>query len=257
MRIRYGSFSKIEHLFFARASATESRASRDRCPLRHANRVETKVLYFAAGMAKCPLCSQRAAKRHCPAKAGKICSICCGTKREVEIDCPGDCVYLRKGRSFESSREHRHDARQPTPQFNQQFLYRNTGTINRVAQAILEERDRAPGMVDQDVRSALDALRATMKTLSSGIHYETLPEGSVASMGLYRRIKSALEQLMQPQGPTVDALRVSDIPELLDFLLVTAESRSSGRPRSRQYLDWLASVAPEPPPDEASRIIVP
>ncbi len=76
-------------------------------------------------------------------------------------------------------------------------------------------------------------------------------------MGLFRRIKSVLEQLMQPQGPTVNALRVSDIPELLDFMLMNAESRSSGRPRSRQYLDWLTSVAPEAPRDEASRIIVP
>jgi hypothetical protein len=208
-------------------------------------------------MAKCPLCSQRVAKRHCPAKAAKICSICCGTKREVEIDCPGDCVHLRKGRSFESARDHQHHPRPSTPQFNQQFLYRNTAAINALAHAILEERVRAHGMVDQDVKDALDAVRATMKTLSSGIHYETLPEGSVASMGLYRRIKSVLEQLMQPQGPTVDALRVSDISELLDFLLVTAESRSSGRPRSRQYLDWLASVAPEPPREEASQIIVP
>ena len=208
-------------------------------------------------MAKCPLCSQRAAKRHCPAKGAKICSICCGTKREVEIDCPGDCVHLRKGRSFESAREHRHDPRHSTRQFNQQLLYRNTAAINALAHAILEERVRAPGMVDQDVRDALDAVRATMKTLSSGIHYDTLPEGSVASIGLYRRIKPVLEQLMQPQGLTVDALRVSDIAELLDFLLVTAESRSSGRPRSRQYLDWLASVTPEPPREAASQIIVP
>ncbi len=249
--------SKTDPGFCEREPVYEGRASHGRFHLRHPIRVETKVLYFAASMAKCPLCSQRMAKRHCPAKAAKICSICCGTKREVEIDCPGDCVYLRKGRSFESSREHRHDPGQPTPQFNQQFLYRNTAAINALAHAILEERVRTPGMVDQDVRDALDAVRATMKTLSSGIHYETLPEGNVASMGLYRVIKSVLEQLMQPQGPTVDALRVSDTPELLDFLLVTAESRSSGRPRSRQYLDWLASVAPGPTQEEASRIIVP
>ncbi len=208
-------------------------------------------------MAKCPLCSQRVAKRQCPAKEGKICSICCGTKREVEIDCPGDCVYLQTGRAFESARQHRHDASQPTPQFNQQSLYRNTPVINAVVQTILEERLRDSSIVDQDVRTALIALKATMKTLSSGIHYETLPEGNVAAVGLYRQLKSVLEQLMQPQGPKRDALRVSEIPELLDFLLVTAESRSSGRPRSRQYLEWLSSVAAESPPEEAGRIIVP
>ena len=219
--------------------------------------VETKVLYYASIMAKCPLCSQRAAKRHCPAKGSKICSICCGTKREVEIDCPGDCVHLRTGRSFEAARQQPHESHRPTPRFDQQFLYRNSAAINAVAHAILEERVHTPEMVDPDVREALEALRATMKTLSSGIYYETLPEGGPRSIALYRRIKPALEDLMQPQGPTVDALRVSDIPELLDFLLMTAESRSSGRPRSRQYLDWLASVAPELPREETSRIVVP
>ena len=206
---------------------------------------------------KCPLCSQRTAKRHCPAKAGKICPICCGTKREVEIDCPGDCVHLRKGRFSESDRHHHHDAHHHTAKFNQQFLYRNAAAVNGVAQSILEERVRAPGMVDKDVSEALEAVKATMKTLATGIHYETLPEGNTVATGLYRRIKSILEASMQPQGPAHDALRVSDIPELIDFLMVTAQSRSSGRPRSRQYLDWLASVAPEPPKEEPRQIIVP
>ena len=53
---------------------------------------------------KCLLCESRKGKRFCPAKAGQICPVCCGTKREVEIDCPSDCVYLHAGREYESSK---------------------------------------------------------------------------------------------------------------------------------------------------------
>ena len=42
----------------------------------------------------CPLCRERKGKRHCPAKDERICSVCCGGKRLVEIDCPRDCAYL-------------------------------------------------------------------------------------------------------------------------------------------------------------------
>ena len=216
------------------------------------------IYTFATDMPKCPLCSQRSAKRFCPAKAQKICSICCGTKREIEIDCPGDCVHLRTGRSFESARRRSGDELEIPPQSNQQLLYRNATSINAAAQAILEERLRSPSMVDQDVEVALDALKTAMKTLSSGIYYETLPSSGAQAMALYRRLKAVLEQLMAPQGAVgVNAIRVSDIPEVLEFILSTVRSRSSGRPKSRQYLAWLASVVEEPVRDRPSQLILP
>ncbi len=42
----------------------------------------------------CPICEKRKAARFCPAKGEKICAVCCGTEREVTIDCPSDCAYL-------------------------------------------------------------------------------------------------------------------------------------------------------------------
>ena len=215
------------------------------------------VLYFAAVMAKCPLCSRRVAKRHCPAKATKICSVCCGTKREVEIDCPSDCTHLQKGRFYEASRQVQQRSVTPPREFSPQFLRKHATAITVIAVAVLEERAQIPAMVDQEARDAFEALKATMKTLSAGIYYETLPEGSSASIALFRRVQSALEHLMQPQGPAHDALRVSDVPELLDFMIATAQTHSSGRPRSRQYLDWLAVMVPVPERDAPSRLIVP
>src|SRR5262249_16974412 len=41
----------------------------------------------------CPICEKRKGARFCPAKGEKICAICCGTEREVTIDCPVHCSY--------------------------------------------------------------------------------------------------------------------------------------------------------------------
>ena len=42
----------------------------------------------------CPLCRKRPAKRACPALGQEICTVCCATKRLVEIQCTEDCRYL-------------------------------------------------------------------------------------------------------------------------------------------------------------------
>ena len=59
----------------------------------------TGILLHGAGYAKltpmpCPLCRQRSARRQCPALGRAICAVCCGSKRQVEINCPPDCGYL-------------------------------------------------------------------------------------------------------------------------------------------------------------------
>ncbi len=56
-------------------------------------------------MAKCTSCGQRKGNRLCPGLTASICSLCCGTKREKEILCVGDCEYLQKGKDYQLGRE--------------------------------------------------------------------------------------------------------------------------------------------------------
>lgn len=56
-------------------------------------------------MAKCVSCTSRKGKRSCPALGSVICSQCCGTKREKEIDCPEDCFYLGKSKQYFTERQ--------------------------------------------------------------------------------------------------------------------------------------------------------
>ena len=46
----------------------------------------------------CPSCGRRKGRRDCPALRASICTICCGTKRLVEINCPETCVHLTSAR---------------------------------------------------------------------------------------------------------------------------------------------------------------
>jgi hypothetical protein len=192
-------------------------------------------------MATCPLCSQRSGKRFCPAKDTKICAVCCGQKREIEIDCPSACPYLKASRSYESEKpipdpEVAAKARDLDPEFIERFH----PILDGLTLAIVEERASSPWLVDNDVIEALKALTATLKTLSSGIYYESLPDGPVR-MSLFRRLKELLDELMKAD-PSAEGrvLKVSEAIKILEFLLFVSQANSSVRPRSRRYLDWIA-----------------
>src|SRR6185436_16790648 len=117
-------------------------------------------------MAMCPLCSSRSGKRYCPAKDAQICAVCCGTKREIEIDCPSTCNYLKASRSYE--------AEKPTidpelvakiRKYDNSFVQRFNFVLMTVNQAVLEERLSSSWLVDRDVIEVYKALAATMRTL--------------------------------------------------------------------------------------------
>jgi hypothetical protein len=210
-------------------------------------------------MAMCPLCSQRAGKRYCPAKDFKICAVCCGTRREVEIDCPSSCPYLKASRSYELEKPI------PDPElaakvqrFGEDFLEKYYGFLDMLTLAIIAERMNSAWLVDHDVIEVLKTLRATFKTLSGGIYYESLPDGPVRQ-ALSRRLKELLDQMMQPD-PAADrrTLKISEAMDILDFLTVMVQLNSSVRPKSRRYLDWISEkYAGQMPAQQSSGLIIP
>lgn len=211
-------------------------------------------------MARCPLCSERPAKRFCPAKDTSICPVCCGTKREVEIDCPAACSYLQAGRSYESERRTLDpDLLARVKPLGDDFLYRFSAVMNVLSLGVLEERQRSPWLVDVDVIEAYKGLHSTLKTLEGGIHYETVPEGAVRA-SLYHRLKKMLDGMMQAQADGTPALKVSEAMQVMDFLAFAATVNSNPRPKSRQYLDWItgmATAAGAAQEQQSSRLIVP
>lgn len=211
----------------------------------------------------CPICQRRKAARYCPARGETICTICCGTEREVTLDCPYDCIYLVRARQ----QEEQHRAPVPPGEIPFAGVELPTGVLdlNRALLAalgttILGFTVEAPRLSDPDVAAALQALAETYRTLTSGLYYERPPEGGPARE-LYGTLRQAVEELKKEQlaRGALPVTRESDVLYIAVFLARVLRVRSNGRPRCRAFLDFLRAQFPQAAAaeKEAPRIIVP
>jgi hypothetical protein len=210
----------------------------------------------------CPLCEKRKATRFCPAKAEKICAVCCGTEREVTIDCPVDCSYLIAAHRYED--EHQREIPADTPLLDVNvpgdLLHTQQQLMGALAFQIAKFCSSHPAATDSDVLDALQALAETFKTLTTGIYYETQPS-ALLPRELYATVTTFITELKQQlaQRANVSSLKDSDIFYLLVFLYRMGLLRTNGRPRSRRYIEFLRGQVPasQEVKREESRIIVP
>jgi hypothetical protein len=215
----------------------------------------------------CAICEKRKEKRFCPAVHGRICPQCCGEQREVTLDCPSDCIYLQQAREHERPGpivELDQTSLFPKVEIGDQFLYEQEHLILGLSYSLARSARSAHGVHDSDLMAALTSLAKSYETLaSSGLHYETpvtnLTHQAIASE-IQKMIKEYRELEQKQLGYT--RLRDSDVLRALVFLLRMGLSRTSGRPRSRAFLDFLFLQFPEQASaiaaaEEGSRIIVP
>jgi len=210
----------------------------------------------------CPVCEKRRADRFCPAKAEKICAVCCGKEREVTIDCPSDCTYLLSAHRYES--EHPRDIPADTPLLDetipQEVLHTHQQLMAALAFSIAKFCAAQPAAVDNDILAAIEALAQTYKTLSSGLIYEKPPQAPLPGE-LYASLTTFLDEIKKQQAERGASASFKDIEifYLLVFLYRMGLLRTNGRPRSRLFMEFLRGQFPEAPElkKEESRIIVP
>jgi len=210
----------------------------------------------------CPICEKRKAARFCPAKGEKICAVCCGTEREVTIDCPSDCAYLLAAHRYEN--EHQRSLPADTPLIDekipQDIIYTHQQLMAALAFSIAKFCAVQPTAADTDVLAALQALAQTYKTLNSGIIYEKPPDAPLPRE-LYAALIAFINEVKKQQAERAGSatLKDSDIFHLLIFLYRMGLLRTNGRPRSRRFIEFLRSQFPQSPEleREESRIIVP
>ena len=210
----------------------------------------------------CPICDKRKAARFCPAKGEKICAVCCGTEREVTIDCPSDCSFLVSAHRYED--EHRRSLPADTllldEKIPQDIVYTHQQLMAALAFSIAKFCAVQPAAVDADVLVAIQALAQTYKTLSSGIIYEKPPD-ALLPRELYAALIALLSELRKYQAEHASSagLKDSELFYLLVFLYRMGLLRTNGRPRSRRFIEFLRGQFPQSSElkREASRIIVP
>jgi len=211
----------------------------------------------------CPICQRRKATRFCPARGESICTICCGTEREVTLDCPADCIYLIR------AREQEEEQRKPVPRAELPFaelelptgvLDLNRQLVATMATTILGFEAETRGLADADVAATLRAMGETYRTLTSGLYYEKPPEGG-PSRELYTQLREAVQALRKDQlsRAALPVVKDSDVLYVTVFLARVLRTHSNGRPKCRAFIGFLGAQFPPVKGEEkeAPRIIVP
>ena len=210
----------------------------------------------------CPICEKRKSGRFCPALGEKICAVCCGTGREVTIDCPAGCGYLLAAHRYEE--EHRKPIPPDTPlldvTFSQDIIYARQPELSGVAFTIVKFCSAQPAVSDPEVLAALVALAETYKTLGTGIYYEKTPDAP-APRALYGELAKFLSEMKQREAERTgfSTIKDSEIFAVLVFLCRMELMRTNGRPRSRRFIEFLRGHFPksEELAREEPRIILP
>jgi hypothetical protein len=216
----------------------------------------------------CVICEIRKEKRFCPAVHGRICPQCCGEQREVSLDCPLDCPYLQQAREHEKPRAA--DQIDPAGLFLQvevsdQFMYEKEHLLMGLTYALAKSAGADRSLNDQDLIAALSTLAHSYeRRVNSGLHYD-----EPLTTDLRRRIVAELETMVKEYRQAeqkhvgYSTLRDAEVLKALVFLVRLAYGRTSGRPKSRAFVEFLFSQFPEKESavvtsqEASSRIILP
>ena len=104
-----------------------------------------------------------------------ICTVCCATKRQVEIQCPADCVYLSSARAHPPAVVQRRQERDVS--FILPIVSELTDTQYRLlllfqSATVAHAEGALPRLRDEDVAEAAATEAATLETARKGIIYE-------------------------------------------------------------------------------------
>jgi hypothetical protein len=206
---------------------------------------------MAAIESACKICGKRRARRPCPGVGGGICPICCGTEREVTVNCPLECAFLQEARQ-----------RDPEPEVDprtfpnsdirvdEEFLRRNEPLLILLSAAIARTAlEPGSGIVDSDVKDALDGLVRTYRTLQSGLVYESRPQNPLAGR-VYSSVQDTISDIRK-QVEGHGQVRDKDALGILAFLQRLEIQRNNARPKGRAFIDFLRGFFPPDSQGEA------
>ncbi len=208
----------------------------------------------------CKICNTRRPRRYCPGVGGEICTVCCGTEREVTVRCPFDCVYLREARSHEKPPAiDAEDIPNLDINITDSFLREHDALLAFVIQVTADAGMSTPDAVDYDVREALASLVRTYRTRQSGLYYESRPDNLIAS-AIQERIQKSLAEFQETTAKRTgfETVRDADILGVLAFLQRVEYQINNGRKRGRAFLDFLVGQMPNivPPREQAGSSLV-
>lgn len=206
----------------------------------------------------CRLCERRRAKRACPAVHGGICSICCGEQREVALNCPLDCEFLRSAHKHEKPIEIPQELiSDPDVEVTEDFIRRHEELLLFSVYTVLQAALRTQGAVDTDVLEALAALIQTHRTAQSGLLYQTKAGNSVAA-SVQRKIADSVKDYEKARQAEEQPSRSfdNDVFRILVFLHRIGQQNLNGRSKGRMFINLLSDMTPDSRVDERAPSII-
>jgi len=155
----------------------------------------------------CPSCGRRKARRDCPALHASICTICCGTKRLIEINCPDTCVHLSTAREHPAAvvkKQQERDVAVLLPTISH-LTERQHQLFFLIHSVIARHKPEALSrLLDDDVAQASAAVAATLETAGKGVLYEHTP-AALPAQRLAKEITAMLAEVRSHGTKIYDA----------------------------------------------------
>ncbi|MFZ1140697.1 MAG: hypothetical protein WAN76_16045 [Candidatus Sulfotelmatobacter sp.] len=185
----------------------------------------------------------------------------------MTLDCPSDCPYLLQAREHEKPRSSVLHAAGLFLQVevSDQFMYEKEHLLMGLTYALAKAARADRSLNDQDLIAALSVLSKSYERLvNSGLHYEQ-PLTSDSQRRAAAEIENMVKEYREAEQKHVgySSLRDSDVLKALVFLMRLAHGRTSGRPKSRAFMEFLFAQFPEKESavvasqEAGSRIILP
>jgi hypothetical protein len=186
----------------------------------------------------------------------------------VTLYCPSECPYLQQARQHEKPRSA--DQFEAGSLFlhievSEQFTYEREHLLMGLSYALVKAAQSDRSLNDRDLIAALSAMCTSYERLvNSGLHYEQ-PLTSAARHAVAAQVEEMVKHYREAELKQLgySNLRDPDVLKALVFLLRLGHGRTSGRPKSRAFIDFLIAQFPEKesgvisPQEAGSRIIVP
>ena len=195
---------------------------------------------------QCRLCNKRPVKRACPALREQICTVCCATKRLVEITCTEDCRYLESAQ--------RHPAAVVKRQLDADVAVL-MAAIGRLSEQQLQlffllqsivlshKPEGLARLVDADVALAVGALARSLESASKGVIFEE-STGSVVAEGVRCALKPVIDEVTKGGGSRAER----EAAIVLRGMERGAKHHGNSLPSGQtSYLDLVARVFQQRP----------
>ena len=190
-------------------------------------------------MAICWSCNKVRGKRACPAHGGEpICSKCCGTKRQLEIQCPSDCIYLKGADAgWRSAARQKEEAR-----FIACFFQLSEPQLVFslfVHHLIFSAGTRFVSLLDDELEDVLRTARKTLETFTKGIVYSH----PARSPGL-EKLADWLAKLLSERAQIQSAPEASDadVVQVLQTIERAVEVHAAHGAKRGSYLELAGQV---------------